>query len=180
LRSYAPLRSLAPLRSWAPLKSWTHWGVGPCWGVGSHWRVGPRLEVGPHWGVGPPCGVKPPWGVGHPWRFGSSFEGVGPPWGVGASQYSSALGVDLSSLFPTLNMLFPLINISKFEIWRKGEGRVRGRAEEKEGEEKRVKINLKVSTKFQVNPSTDGREKTFEAIWRRTIHPSNRQTIRQM
>jgi hypothetical protein len=37
----------------------------------------------------------------------------------------------------------------------RGEGGVRGRAEEKKEEEKKVKIDLKVSNKFQINLSTN-------------------------
>jgi hypothetical protein len=58
-----------------------------------------------------------------------------------------------------------LMNTNKFEFWKEGrEEGVRGGAEEKEEEEQKVKIDLKFSTKFQNNLSTNSWEKHFETF----------------
>jgi hypothetical protein len=41
---------------------------------------------------------------------------------------------------------------------------------------RREKINLKVSSKFQINLSMNGDEKTFKAIWGQTNGPIDRQS----
>jgi hypothetical protein len=45
------------------------------------------------------------------------------------------------------------MNTNKFDFSRGGGEGARGGAEKKEEEEQKVKIDLKVSTKFQFNPS---------------------------
>jgi hypothetical protein len=64
--------------------------------------------------------------------------------------------------------VFCFINTNNFEYRREGGGERRERgarrgAEEKEVEEKKVKIDLKVSTKFQINPSTNDRENYIQS-----------------
>jgi hypothetical protein len=44
-------------------------------------------------------------------------------------------------------------NVFKFNFWEGGGG-VRGGVEKKEEEELKEQIDMKVSTKFQINPST--------------------------
>jgi hypothetical protein len=65
-------------------------------------------------------------------------------------------------------MLSWLINTNKIEF-RTRQG-VRGGAKEKEDDKKKVKINLKILTKFQNNPSTDGFKKFFETLWGLSYH----------
>jgi hypothetical protein len=55
--------------------------------------------------------------------------------------------------------------VNKFNFWGEGGGErgVRGGVEKKEGEELKEQIDMKVSTKFQINPSTNGWEKCIQS-----------------
>jgi hypothetical protein len=70
--------------------------------------------------------------------------------------------------------------VNKFKFWRggeggEGEGGVRG-VEKKEEEELKEQIDVKVSTKFQINPSTDGWEKSTQSDMGTDISLSSEET----
>ena len=72
-------------------------------------------------------------------------------------------------------------NFNKFNFWGEvgGEGAVRGGVEKKEEEELKEQIDMKVSTKFQINLSINGWEKYTQSDMG-TDHLTDGQTNQQM
>jgi hypothetical protein len=70
------------------------------------------------------------------------------------------LGPSIQPRFRAQTCCLCLIDTNEFEFCREGGGEgvggVRGVVEENEEEELKEKINMKVSTKFQIKPSANG------------------------